>query len=77
MAEKCCDEYGCRRKQPFRIRKGPFSGRFMLISRWKHNEPNVLYAIEKHDIHDELVDALLHYGWTPPPERAALGGEDG
>jgi hypothetical protein len=65
----CCNEHNCKRKMRYRIRVGPFSGRWMLISRYTLRPNNLLVAIDKHDIHDELVAALISEGWTPPPER--------
>ena len=64
----CCNEYRCKRKLPYRIRLAPFSQRWMLITRYTDKDNNLMVASEKHDIHDELVTALLDAGWTPPTE---------
>lgn len=69
---RCCSEYGCLRKKPYRIRLGPFSQRWMLITDYTTREPNLLVASRKHDIHDELVAALLDAGWRPPEPNEEL-----
>lgn len=64
----CCNEHGCRRSQPFKLRRGGFSGRWFLVSRYRQRAPEMIESMEKHDIHDELMNALLEAGWTPPKE---------
>jgi hypothetical protein len=72
----CCREYGCKRKMPYFIGLGPFSRRWKLLTRYTTkpslNDPDkvLIEALEKHDIHDQLVAALLREGWTPPPGEA-------
>lgn len=70
---KCCDEPGCRRSQGFKIRRGPFSDRYYLITRWKLQGPNGLYAIQKHDIDDELRALLSAEGWVRRREEGSEG----
>jgi hypothetical protein len=62
----CCTEGRCRRRQPYRIRRGALSGRWYLITRWRVRGSGlssgpVVEALERHDITDELIAALL--GW--------------
>lgn len=70
MPDRCCSEYGCKRKHPYKIRLTPFSRRWMLITRYTVDDSGLMVAHEKHDINDELVAAMLDAGWTPP------GGDD-
>jgi hypothetical protein len=66
----CCNEHGCTRKQPFKIRRAPFSKRIVLITDYRTRPNNLLVANRKHDITDELVAFLESEGWTPPPPEA-------
>ena len=63
----CCGEYGCKRRDPYKIRFAGFTQRWMLVTRYSLKADNLMVAYEKHDINDELVAALLDAGWTPPP----------
>ncbi|MDQ2727542.1 MAG: hypothetical protein M3Y91_06700 [Actinomycetota bacterium] len=68
-----CTEYRCRRQTPILIRQGGLTGRWYAITDWKHRTPRwsttceqLIEAMQKHDITDELTNALLDAGWTPP-----------
>jgi hypothetical protein len=74
---KCCDEYRCRRRQPYRIRLAPFSKRWVLITRYTDKGNGIIRASETHDVHDDLVAALLHEGWTPPGGAAPFVDNEG
>jgi hypothetical protein len=72
----CCREYRCRRAKPILIRQGWLSGRWFAITDYKSVEPMgrapdappLIEALQKHDVHDEMVAALIDAGWTPPAD---------
>lgn len=45
----CCDEVGCRRSQPVLIRRGPFSGEWLAITRYRQ-DGDLITAQEKHTL---------------------------
>ena len=59
----CCHEQGCRRKQPFKIRRSGLTGRVYLLSRYKEGVhpkgqkpggPALIESIQRHDVTDEV-----------------------
>lgn len=60
MAEGCCREYGCRRKSPILIRKGPFSGAWYAVTRYRSlgDHPGTVRTAEggKHDITSDIEE---------------------
>lgn len=68
----CCNEYGCTRKKPYKIRQGYFTDAWYLVTDYRSKEPNTLVANRKHDITIELIPALLDAGWIPPNEGISV-----
>jgi hypothetical protein len=46
----CCNEYGCKRKQPFHIMRGDFSGKWSVVTKWKERSGGGFVADEKHEL---------------------------
>ena len=53
----CCKEQGCRRKQPFKIRRGPLSGRIYLLAQYR-DLGSVIETHRRHDMTEE-VEAFI------------------
>lgn len=72
---KCCDEYLCKRQKPFMFFLGGFTGRWYMATDYTERAVNGqgghYTATRKHDVHDQLVGALLAAGWTPPSTEVA------
>lgn len=66
----CCGEYGCRRKQPIEIQRGPFSGIWYAITRYKRDGSRI-DAQEKHAL-DPFLCAALDYALEHKDEVAEL-----
>jgi hypothetical protein len=54
----CCNEYGCKRKQPFHIMRGDFTGAWYVVTRWKDQGNGTLAADEKHELPEQYQRAL-------------------
>lgn len=71
----CCRETGCRRKKPFKIRRGGLTHRvYLLVDYGFANEGRTLVSHRRHDITDEIEAFMRSEGWEPPPEED--DGED-
>ena len=51
----CCDEHNCTRRHPILVRRGPWSGAWVAITRHKHHRdtdrrPGMIEAQEKHQL---------------------------
>jgi hypothetical protein len=63
MPERCCDEYGCTRKQPVLVRPGGFDpNRWYAITRHRRHEregkPDLIEAQQKHVLDADTCAAL-------------------
>jgi hypothetical protein len=74
----CCDEYGCRRKQPIRLYLGDLSGQVYAATRStprldKHRNPvpGAWVARDKHDVTEALREFVRR---NPEWVRAVLEG---
>lgn len=50
MTDACCGEHNCRRRQPILIRRAPFSGGWVAITRYKPLDGGIVEAQEKHTL---------------------------
>jgi hypothetical protein len=52
----CCNEYGCKRKNPVLIRQGPFSDRWYAGTSYTEKDGSVVRISDggKHDITDQM-----------------------
>lgn len=64
----CCSEPECRRKKPFRIRRGGLSGRVYLITDFTvdpRSDGQRMVMKSRHDITEEIERFMRSEGWTP------------
>lgn len=68
MAE-CCNEYSCRRKKPFKIRRSGLTNTVYLITDYgTTNNGRTLVAKTKHNITKEIEAFMRSEGWEPKEE---------
>jgi hypothetical protein len=68
----CCNEAGCRRKEPIRITRGGLSRKWYAATR-----TNGAWVLEKHELHPdtqaELTEMADSHAWLAAVE-SAMGG---
>lgn len=66
MADRCCDEHGCTRRQPILLRpSGLIPGRWYVLTRYtreqREGQPDLIVSDQKHQLDDRSAAVLTRW----------------